>query len=121
MNRGPSFYSGSPEVVPITSPDIALATGAQVYSFAHCLPFIPKNWRAVIVCLVADGAYSQGDEVNATSWVQQGSATVCAGLVADITNLTVVQRATVGIFDKDGGASFAIAVAKWRLRFYILP
>ena len=110
-----------PETAPIVSPDIALTTGATTYTWAHGLPFVPKNYRAVIICQVPDRGCAAGDEVDVIGLSQSGAGTIDIMLVADITNLTLVQRATVQMFTKTAGVAAGITEANWKLRFYIWP
>ncbi|MEC9346480.1 MAG: hypothetical protein VYB54_09640 [Pseudomonadota bacterium] len=100
------------------SPEIAVATGDQVYEADHGLAGAPKGWSATLRCLTADNGYMPGDEVRLDSHILSfgGQDEAAVSVMANATKVRVNQdKALVMMSGTGTPAPFTITYANWRV------
>lgn len=118
------FVTAPPWQWDFDSGNLALISGSVfgIVSAAHGLGSVPRAVRAVLVCTTADGAFSAGDEVDATCWYNYGGGNHNACVVScDATNvyarLTRVRSDADGtILDGTAGTVSTLTAGSWALK-----
>lgn len=98
----------------ISSQQVITAGGSL--SIAHGLGTKPKLIDVTIICLVADGGYAIGAELNVTYSDANGASSYGVGVDRGATNLSLKFGVTgLTLINATTGAAFVITPANWRL------
>lgn len=101
------------------SSEIAVTvSAASTYTAAHGLSRIPKQVRVVLRCKTAEHGYAVDDEAQIVS--NDSAGTDLITVVADDTNIDVLQRANLRICDKASPGTLRTPTnANWRVVIYV--
>ncbi|MEJ8308617.1 hypothetical protein [Agrobacterium larrymoorei] len=107
--------TGVSSAAPFTSGQQTYAN-SSVVSVGHGLGGTPRRVRAKIVCVIAEGGYSIGDEVHlSTYWGYTGSAVRGCVVSANSTSVSFTVYAAILIAVRSGTTDVTLTPANWRV------
>jgi hypothetical protein len=93
---------------------------AGVFTFAHGLGVVPKQVRAVLLCVTNDGTFKTNEELSVEGVIQTGSSSPNYSVKVNVSNITVVIQGANGRVHTNTAIS-TLTDNRWWLKTYASP